>query len=604
VNLRGFDPTGTPVTPAEAVRGFLDAFEVPTNRIPTAFEAQVGLFRSLLADRRVLVVLDNARDTDQVRPLLAGSPGCLVLVTSRILLTGLVAGGAHPLAVDLLCAEESLLLLAGRLGADRVAAEPVAVNEIVDLCARLPLAMAVVAARAATHPRFSLAALAGELRAATGGLDEFADDDPATDPRAVFSWSYLRLSDAAARMFRLFGLHTGPDIGARAAASLAALPLNKARPLLAELARAHLVAEHRPGRYSLHDLLRAYASELAQEIDPAADRRAALRRVLVHYVHSAYAADGLIDPQREELPGLVELVAGVTPEVVADHGAALSWFAGEHRVLLSVLHQEPEFDAEVWELTWTLRRFLTYQGHWQDGFEVTTSGMAAGRRLGDLAKEAFSQSHLGCTHVWFDQYAEAATWLDKAIELYRRAGNPVGEAYTEHYHAWSLDRQGRDVEALAHAERSLELFGSAGHERGQARMLNAVGWFHARIEDLPAAIGFCEKALELQTKLGDSAAAAQTWHSLGYIYEHLGDHPRAVECYRASVAGFRAAGYLYSEALILTSLGDAHFKTGDLAAARDAWERSVEIYDRLDHSDAAETRAKLRRITEMEEVGK
>src|SRR5262249_47604719 len=201
---------------------FRDACEAPGDRIPAGFEAQVGLYRSLLADRRALVVLDNARNVEQVRPLLAGSPGGLVLVTSRTMLTSLVvAEGAHLLAIDLLDVSESHELLAGRLGADRVTAEPAAVHEIIELCARLPLALAVVAARPAPHPGFTLAALADELRDAMGGLDEFADVDPTTDPRAVFSWSYLQLTDAAARMFRLVGLHSGPDIGARAAASLA-----------------------------------------------------------------------------------------------------------------------------------------------------------------------------------------------------------------------------------------------------------------------------------------------------------------------------------------------------------------------------------------------
>lgn len=310
VNLRGFDPAGVPVAPAEAVRGFLDAFEVPMPRIPAGFEAQVGLCRSLLANQRVLMVLDNARDAEQVRRLLPGSPTCLVLVTSRDALVGLVAEGARPLTVDLLDSDEARELLVGRLGAGRLGAEPRAVDEIIGLCARLPLALAVVADRAATYPTFGLAALAGELRDARGSLDEFAGADPTTDSGAVFSWSYLQLSPSAARLFRLFGLHSGPDIGTRAAASLAALPAGQVRPLLAELARARLITEHSPGRYTCHDLLRAYASELAAVLDPELDRHAATRRLLTHYLHTTNDADRLLDPSRAEPPGVDRASAG------------------------------------------------------------------------------------------------------------------------------------------------------------------------------------------------------------------------------------------------------------------------------------------------------
>jgi DNA-binding SARP family transcriptional activator len=599
VNLRGFDPTGTPVTPAEAVRGFLDAFEVPTKRIPAAFEAQVGLYRSLLADRRVLVVLDNARDTEQVRPLLAGSPGSLILITSRTLLTSLVvAEGAHALDIDLLDVTESHELLAGRLGADRVAAEPVAVREIIELCVRLPLALAVVAARAATHPQFRLAALAGELRDAVGGLDEFADVDPATDPRAVFSWSYLQLSDAAARMFRLIGLHSGPDISARAAASLAGVPPGKVRHLLAELARTHLLTEQRPGRYACHDLLRAYASEQANAIDSGDERRAARRRLLVHYIHSADHADALLDPHRKELPGLTELLPGVSAETMTDRDQALAWFNAEHRVLLNTIRQSAEFDAEVCELVWTMQRFLGHQGHWHDMLVGSTVVVAAAARLGDTLKQAFAHNQLGTTHLWFDEHEEASRQLDIALELYREAGDRIGQAYVEHHHAWNLERQERNVEALGHAEKALELFRAAEHQAGQARLLNAVGWFHALLEDYDVAIGFCQDALELQTTIDDKLSAAQTWSSLGYIHDHLGDHSRAISCYEASIALFRESGYLFPEALVLSYLGDTHDNAGDSEAAHAAWQRSVEILDRLGHPDADQTRAKLAKSAE------
>ncbi|HEU4423406.1 MAG TPA: BTAD domain-containing putative transcriptional regulator, partial [Pilimelia sp.] len=259
VNLRGFDPSGSVMDPAEAIRGFLQALAVPPESIPGSLAAQVGLYRSLLAGRRMLIMLDNARDAEQVRPLLPGTPGCLVVVTSRAQLPGLVTAGAHPLTLDLLAPAEARDLLTRRLGADRLAADPDAVDEIITRCARLPLALTVVAARAAYSPSFRLATIAAELRHTRGGLDAFDSGDTATDVRAVFSWSYRALSPDAARLFRLLGIHPGPDISTPAAASLAGIPPDQARPLLAELARAHLITEHRPGRYAFHDLMRAYA---------------------------------------------------------------------------------------------------------------------------------------------------------------------------------------------------------------------------------------------------------------------------------------------------------------------------------------------------------
>jgi len=264
VNLRGYGPTEPAQDPAEALHGFLDALGVPVERVPASLPAQIGLFRSLLAGKRVLVLLDNARGVEQVRPLLPGSPGCLAIVTSRSRLTPLVATeGARPLALDLLSAAAARDLLTERLGAARVAAEPAAVDEIVARCARLPLALAVAAARAGTRPDFPLAMLAAELREASAALDVLCGGDPATDVRAVFSWSYRALSTEAARMFRLLGLHPGPDISVSAAASLAGIPPRQARAPLADLVQEHLLTEHLPGRYALHHLLRAYAAEQA-----------------------------------------------------------------------------------------------------------------------------------------------------------------------------------------------------------------------------------------------------------------------------------------------------------------------------------------------------
>ena len=259
--------------------------------LPAGLDAQAGLYRSLLAGQRMLVLLDNARDVDQVRPLLPAGAGCLVIVTSRSQLTSLVAAeGAAPLTLGVLTEAEARELLSRCLGPERVAGEPSAAGEVIQLCARLPLALSIAAARTASQPGLSLAALTADLRDARRRLDALDAGHAAANVRAVLSWSYHQLDAPAARLFRLLGLHPGPDISAAAAASLAALPLDEGRRRLGELTRAHLLAEHPGGRFWCHDLLRAYAAELTQLADSAAGRRAATGRMLDHYLHTAHSA--------------------------------------------------------------------------------------------------------------------------------------------------------------------------------------------------------------------------------------------------------------------------------------------------------------------------
>lgn len=273
-DLRGFDPMHPPADPADVLRGFLDALGVPADQLPASLAARAGLYRSRLAGRRVLIVLDNARDPDQVRGLLPGTPGCLAVLTSRHQLTNLVATDAvHPILLEPLSQDEARQLLVGRLGADRIAAEPEAVDEIVARSGRLPLALSIVAARAATRPSFPISSLAQELSAAPGSLGSFAGGDPRIDLRAVFASSYQALSPAAAALFRRLGQSAAADLTRSTAAGLAGLPERETQALLAELTQANLVGEHLPGRFSVHRLLRAYATELTHRPDASAQRR-------------------------------------------------------------------------------------------------------------------------------------------------------------------------------------------------------------------------------------------------------------------------------------------------------------------------------------------
>ncbi|WP_204745353.1 AfsR/SARP family transcriptional regulator [Glycomyces paridis] len=593
VNLRGFD-RGQPMQTAEAMRGFLDALHVAPERIPTDPDARTGLYRTLLADKRMLVVLDNARDVDQVRPLLPGGRGNLVVVTSRNQLTGLITlAGAHPLTLDVLTRTEARHYLERRLGRDRVAAEPDAVDGIIDSCARLPLALAIVATRAAMHRRFSFQALAEELRDSHRGLDTFADQDRNTDVRAVFSWSYTQLAPEAARLFRLLGLHPGPDISTAAAASLAGVPPLQARPLLAELTRAHLIIEHRPGRYTSHDLLRAYAAELARDTDSADERHLAAHRMLDHYLRTAHTANRLLRPTREPIE-LVPSLDDCHPEPLTDSDQAMAWFTAEHAVLLAVVDYSAsaEFDAHTWQLAWCCADFFNLRGHWHDQIATDRAAVAAAHRLTDLDAEARAHRFLAHGLMRAGRFDDAQTHLRHALRLHRQSGDLAGEAHAHHTFATMLAGQARHTDALDHATQALDLYQRADHPIGLSTAFNAVGFLHALLGDHTEALDYCRQSLD-RTRSDDHSGLAATWDSLGYIHHHLGDHAQAVDSYEHALDNYRIVGNRLEEAATLIRLGDTHHATGNPDPARNAWQAALDILAALDHPDADTVRTKL-----------
>jgi tetratricopeptide (TPR) repeat protein len=598
VNLRGFDPSGQVMAPAEAVRRFLDALQVPPERIPVDLDAQAALYRSQLAGKRMLVVLDNARDAEQVRPLLPGASSCLVVVTSRNQLTGLIAAeDAHPITLDLLTAAEAGELLSRRIGSDRTVAEPQAVQEIITRCARLPLTLAIVAARAASHPHFPLHTLAAELREAGDRLDAFAGDDPYSDVRAVFSWSYHALTPEAARLFRLLGLHPGPDLSIPAAASLAGLPSPQVRPMLTELARANLIVEHTQGRYTFHDLLRVYAAGLTHTTDPDPQRHAATHRVLDHYLHTAYTAERLLQPGRDPF-ALTSPQPGAIPEHPADYDQALAWFTTEHAVLLTAVEHAAAtwFDAHTWQLAWTLVTYLDRRGHWHDLAATGRAAVAAAYRLADLTAQARAHHNLAAAYTRLGSFDDAHTHLRHALDLYGQVGDLVGQAHTHNGLAHLWGRRGRHVEALQHARQALDLYTAAGHKNGQARALDGVGWFHALLGDHRQALTCCQQALTLLQELDDRVGQASAWGSLGYAQHHLGHHTQAITSYHHALDRFRDLGDRYYEAAVLTHLGDTHHAADQLDQAHTAWTTALDILEDLDHLDAEKVRAKLHEL--------
>ncbi|SDZ50880.1 DNA-binding transcriptional activator of the SARP family [Asanoa ishikariensis] len=596
VNLRGFDAGGSVLDPAAALRSFLDALNVPAHRIPATLDDQASLYRSLLAGKRVLVVLDNARDVAQIRPLLPGSGGCVVVVTSRRQLTALVATeGAHPLTLDLLTPAQARDLMSAQIGKDRVAAEPAAVDEIIERCARLPLALALAAARAATRPHLPLSGLAAELRDA-GALAPFDRDDATADLRAVFSWSYSALRPDVAHLFRLLGLARGPYITADAAASLAGLPLAQVRTLLTELTDVNLLSEHAPGRYTFHDLLRAYAAEQADQLDDNHIRRPAVHRMLDHYLHSAHPAAQLLDPHLVPIDP-----APVQPHVIVQqhnsHHAALSWFSAEYTPLLAAIDHAAEigFEQHPWQLASTVSTFLLRQGLWQQHTHAHSTALAAARRLGHRAGQAHALFGLGIGNARAGRFDEAHPQLEQALDLFGKLDHRIGAAVALETLAWISERRNRPADALRDVNRALSIVETTSHRGHQARFLNDLGWFHSLLGDHHQAVAHCEKALAIGQELGDVNGQAATWDSLGYAHRQLRDYPRAIRCYQQAVDLYRELADAYNQAVTLADFGDTHQDAGDADAARLAWREALRILTQIDHPDADDVRARLDR---------
>ncbi|MEU9273203.1 BTAD domain-containing putative transcriptional regulator [Streptomyces sp. NPDC048251] len=606
VNLRGFDPVGVPVTPEHALRTLLESLGADIRALPQDLDALAATYRTHIAGRRLLLLLDNARDAAQVRPLLPATPGTLAIITSRDRLTGLIAvDSAHPLHLDVLTSAEARSLLARRLGTARVDAEPDAVDEIIARCARLPLALSVTAARAATRPGFPLAALAAELRDSAADLDAFQDDgDTAADVRAVFSWSYHALTPEAARLFRLLALHPGPDTTAPAAASLVGHPLPQTRRLLAQLVQAHLLDETAPGRYASHDLLRNYAGELTQTFETPARVRAARHRVLDHYLHTAHEAAALTNLARALVP-LDPVAEGVRPEEFGgDAGKATAWFTAEHAVLIAAVEQAAAhgYDTHTWRLAWAVSNYLHLRGLWQEEEAAQRAALEAARRLDDQRAEAYAHRGLGLAMAGLGHLDRAASEARRAIELCTDTGDLRAAAESHRVLAWSLEQQGDLEGARDAAQRSLALFRACEGKGADdirsrtaiASALNAVGWNQMLLGRHQEALDHCRQALALSQELGDATNVAHTWDTIGCAHHHLGQHAEAVDAFQRALDLYRLQGDLpWFVASTLTHLGDTRLSAGTPEAARVAWTEALAIMDHLGHTDAESLRKRL-----------
>jgi len=601
LNLRGFDPSLAPMDPAEALRFILDAIGVPTRSIPADMESRSALFRSIADGKRLLIVLDNAANPAQVRPMLPGSAYCLVVVTSRNDMAGLVAAdGAMPVSLDVLGDGEARELLDRRLGPERVSPERAAADEIIAACARLPLALSIAVGRAASRPALALADLADELRQARGSLDALEAGDAITDVRAVFSWSYDQLSEPAARMFRLLGVHPGPDISLSAAASLAALPRPEAGAALRELVRTSMVAERGHGRYTFHDLLRAYAAEQAEWHDPAPEQRAAIQRVLDHYLHTAMAAMVRLNPARAPLR-LAPLVPGVAPAEVTDKHQALAWFEAETPVLLVLVNYAAghAFDEHAWQIPWAMASYLYLRDRNQEWVVVQRIALAAAQRLAD--ERALAHSHYQLAHAYArtGDTTAADPHVYQALELFRAIGDVASEALALHGLAWQLEAQGQYARALAHVLDALRMLKAVGNWWTQAMLENMAGWLYAHLDQQQEAMAHCQRGLGLHRESGNRMGQGAALHNIGYVYIQLGDFAQARSSYQQALEIYREVGTPLGESDALIGLGDVLAAEGDVMGARDAWTAAEQILDQFAHPDAEGVRAKLATLVEQ-----
>ncbi|WP_246038153.1 ATP-binding protein [Saccharothrix texasensis] len=578
VDLHGFSPAREPMDPAVAVRGFLDALGVEPGRIPADPDAQVARYRSLVADRRMLIVLDNAATAEQVIPLLPGSSTCTVLVTGRTRLASLIdRHGARHLTLDILTRDEARALLTARLGTGRVAAEPDAVDELIALCGSYPLALSITARHAVTSPAVPLPEIAGELR--ESGLEVLDHDtDPAASLPAVLSWSLRRLTDEQRTVFALLGIAPGLDTTPPAAAALTGLAPARARMALSALVEASLVDRRPHGRYAMHDLIRDYATTTAHDL-PHGARQAALARVMDFHLHTAATADHLLNTYHPFLPPAAP-APGVHPLPLSDTTTAAAWLEAEHATLLATQQAAAVLGRHhvVWHLAWALNNFHMRRGHLRDSLAAWRAALDAAVHLPDPATRSRAHRHLGRACARLGLHEESHEHLARALDLAVRHHDTVEQAHTHGVLAFFWGRQGDDRRALAHARHALGLYRAIGRPLWEADALNSVGWYCARLDELDTARDHCHAALSLHRRFHDADGEASTMDTFGLIAHRAGDHRQAIHHYHQALTRYRAFRNTYFLAYTLDNVGHPHAALGEHDQARTAWQEALEFY--------------------------
>jgi DNA-binding SARP family transcriptional activator/tetratricopeptide (TPR) repeat protein len=588
IDLQGFSPNSTPVPPDEALRRLLEGLGADLQNLPADLAAT---YRSVLADRRVLVVLDNAFNAEQVRPLLPGVSSSAVLVTSRNRLSGLVvSGGAHRVTLDVLTEAEALALLRSVIG-HRVDAEPEAARELVRLCCALPLALRVAAERVSISPNRTLAASVEEL--ASERLDVLEADET-TAVRATFSWSYRALAPEAARMFRLLGLHPGPAPSLGAAAALAGLSSRETRRLLDVLCAGHLVDEIALRRYSFHDLLRTYAHEKALEDEPSPEQ--AVDRLLSWYLHSADAADRLLFPARRRMP-LPELPQDVVPHSFENADEARTWLREEcGNVIAAIKHASGTGNTELAaRLPLALMSFFEFDAHFDDGIAMYLLGLDAVRASGNRRAEAVLCNNLGILHSVRRSYDEGERWFLRALPVWREIADEHGEGQAlVNLAGVYVGRGTGDAEAAEeHLLRALAIFGRLGNQLGRVFAMTHLTTVYQRMRRLGDALAVGTEAAETARALGAEVIHAATLGDLGRVHEELRDLPAALACHEAALEIHRRTNNSLREARDRLCIAFVCRAMGDFARMRQEYTRGFAMLEELNPGEVESERAKF-----------
>jgi DNA-binding SARP family transcriptional activator len=597
VDLRGYGPD-EPVSAQDALAGFLRALGMDGADIPTEPPDRAASYRTMLAGRRMLVVLDNARTLDQVRPLLPGGRSCFVLVSSRDTLLGLGAReGAHRVSLNRLDADDALELFRDMAG-ERLHAEPEATATLVERCARLPLALRVAAEQIKTRRGVSVADLVGELTDQQHRLDALdIDGDPHTAVRAVFSWSYDHLRPDAARVFRLWGLHPGHAVDPHSLAVLADTDPRTSRRALASLAQANLADEDSNGRFEMHDLMRTYATERVLAEEPAEQRDAAVHRLLTWYLHTVVAARYAIDPR-------VRRIALTDPPhhvpTFDDRAAGMHWFKLERPNLVAVvrLAAERAENTLCWQITAALLTFYHLDKQWDDWLTTHHTGLAAARACGDLAGQAHVLNGLGVAHSDLGRSTDAVDAHREAADLYARTDDRAGAAWNLNNLGVAYDDVRRFAEAIDCYEASLALFQELADPRGQGLALCNLADVHRQRHEPGRAVEALRQATAIQEAAGDLDGRRFTLANLGDLHREAGDSQAAADSYRSALAISKDHGDRWQVARLLDRLAETVAATGDTTTA--------DTYAREAHAMFTDLRARpkareyLRRAAESE----
>jgi DNA-binding SARP family transcriptional activator/tetratricopeptide (TPR) repeat protein len=597
LDLNGFAAEGRPLGTDTAVRILLDFLGISPDHLPATPEGRIALYRTVVVGKRLLLILDNARDAHQVRPLIPVSDACRVVVTSRHTLESLVVhDGADAVGLTPLAAEDARDLLVHRLGTARAAGQEATIAIVAERCARLPLALTIASARAAALADVPLDHIAEQLAAEPGGLALLDGGDPTTSVRNVISWSYQWLAPGPARLFRLLGLHPGPDITVSAAAALAGVGRPTTASDLVELRVMSLVAEVALGRYSMHGLLRAFARERVQAEESDAERSAAHRRLMDFYATSSLEANRHIADYPEFWdPFWPAPDPQVDPETFRGVDRATAWFIAESDVLRNVIAAADAAgsDADVWRLGYAQIVHFNRRGRWRDALELGSLALAAASRQNETAAQAHLHRHIGTYLAKLGDIPGGRDHLLQSLRLYRADSNAVGEAHTHQSLSGVCDLEEDWAGAIDHMRRYLDYTRAVGHRTGEAMALNAIGWFVAHMNDPADGLSACHQAVTIISTTGRRDLEAHVWDSLGFIHHRLGDHDQAAANYRTAAELSAEAAYGFQEARERLRLGDVYADRGDMDSAQEAWTRALVLFEEAGGPEAEQARGRL-----------